>query len=50
MERHGEKVDVTTREASGGEKSHVGRYVLVISTFLAAAAMTIAWVTGAFSA
>jgi hypothetical protein len=49
MERHGDEIDVTSTEASGGEKSNVVRYVLVISTFLAAAAMTIAWITGAFA-
>lgn len=50
MQRHGEEVDLTTDEARGGSTPHIVRYVLLISLFLAAAAMTIAWVTGALSA
>ncbi len=50
MHRHGEEVDLTTDEARGGSTPHIVRYVLLISLFLAAAAMTIAWVTGALSA
>lgn len=49
MERHGEEVDVTTEEARGGSTPNVMRYVLLISLFLAAAVMTIVWVTGAMS-
>ncbi len=50
MQRDGEEVDLTTDEARGGSTPHIVRYVLLISLFLAAAAMTIAWVTGALSA
>ena len=50
MERHGEEVDVDTDEARGGSTPHIVRYVLIISTLLAAAALTIVWVTGAFTA
>ena len=49
MQRHGDEVDLTTDEARGGSTPHIVRYVLLISLFLAAAAMTIAWVTGALS-
>ena len=49
MQRHGDEVDVTTDEARAGSTPHIVRYVLLISLFLAAAAMTIAWVTGALS-
>lgn len=49
MERHGDEVDVSEEEASAGEKSNVVRYVLFISLFLTIAALTIIWVTGAFT-
>lgn len=49
MERHGDEIDVTEEEASGGEKSNVVRYVLAISLFLAIAAMTTIWVTGSLT-
>ncbi|MAL27246.1 MAG: hypothetical protein CL820_15420 [Croceicoccus sp.] len=49
MQRHGDEVDLTTDEARGGSTPHIVRYVLLISLFLAAAAMTIAWVTGALT-
>ncbi len=49
MQRHGEEVDLTTDEARGGSTPHIVRYVLLISLFLAAAVMTIVWVTGALS-
>lgn len=47
MERHGDQVEVTTDEARGGSTPRIVRYVLLISLFLAAVAMTIVWVTGA---
>lgn len=50
MQRHGDEVDLTTDEARGGSTPHIVRYVLLISLFLAAAAMTIAWVSGALTA
>ncbi|MBS7668543.1 hypothetical protein [Croceicoccus gelatinilyticus] len=50
MERHGDEVDVTTNEARAGSTPHIVRYVLIISLVLAAAAMTIVWITGAATA
>ena len=49
MERHGDEAHLTTTEASGGSTPHIVRYVLVISLFLAIAAMTLIWVTGALT-
>jgi hypothetical protein len=49
MERHNEEVHISTEEASGGTKPHIVRYVLFISLFLAIAAMTVIWVTGALT-
>lgn len=49
MQRHGDEVDLTTDEARSGSTPHIVRYVLLISLFLAAAAMTIVWVTGALN-
>lgn len=49
MERHGDEVDVTTTEARAGSTPHIVRYVLIISLFLAAAVLTIVWVTGALT-
>ncbi len=50
MKRDGDQVEVDTEEASGGVKNHGVRYVLAISLFLAIAALSIAWMTGAFFA
>ena len=47
MIRHGEEVDLTTEEASGGQKRGIVRYVLIISTLLAIVALSIIWMTGA---
>lgn len=49
MERHGEEVQMSKEEARGGQTKHHVRYILIISTILAAAAMTIAWVSGALA-
>ncbi|MDE2563421.1 MAG: hypothetical protein KGL48_14355 [Sphingomonadales bacterium] len=49
MERHGDEIHVTSEEARGGATPFVMRYVLVLSTALAAALMTIVWVAGAWS-
>ena len=49
MERQGDEVHVDTDEARGGSTPHIVRYVLVISLFLAIAAMTLIWVTGALT-
>jgi hypothetical protein len=47
MEKHGEEVEVTETEASGGVKNHNVRIVLAISLFLAIAALSLIWITGA---
>jgi hypothetical protein len=49
MEKHGDEVDVSEEEASGGEKSGVVRYVLAISLLLAIGALSIIWITGALT-
>jgi len=49
MPRDGESIEVDTDEARAGRTPHIARYVLIISTLLAAAAMTIAWVAGALA-
>lgn len=46
MIRHGEEVEMSTEEASGGQKRGIVRYVLVISTLLAIVALSIIWMTG----
>lgn len=47
MERHGDKIDISEEEVSAGEKPRVVRYVLGISLFLAIAALSAIWITGA---
>lgn len=47
MERQGDEVHISTVEASGGSRSHIVRYVLAISLFLAIAALSIIWIVGA---
>ena len=49
MERHGERVEVTTDEARSGSTPHIVRYVLVIGLFLVIAAFAVIWITGALS-
>lgn len=49
MERQGDEVHIETDEARGGSTPHIVRYVLVISLFLALAAMSLIWITGAVS-
>lgn len=48
MERHGDEIHVTTEEARGGATPNMVRHVLVLSTVLAIALLTIIWVTGAW--
>ena len=50
MERQGDEIHIETNEARGGSTPHVVRYVLIVSTALAAIALTVIWVTGALSA
>ncbi|MAF61737.1 MULTISPECIES: hypothetical protein [Pseudomonadota] len=47
MIRHGEEVEMTTEEASGGQKRNIVRYVLMVSLGLAIIALSIIWITGA---
>lgn len=47
MERQGNEVHIETDEARGGSTPHIVRYVLAISLFLAVAAMSLIWITGA---
>ena len=47
MHKDGDKIDVTTEEASGGIKNQGVRYVLAISLFLAIIALSFMWMTGA---
>lgn len=49
MHKDGESVHVSEEEASGGSKEGVVRWVLIIGTFLAIAALSIIWITGALS-
>lgn len=50
MEKHGDEVEVTTEEASGGIKNQGMRYVLGISLLLAIVVLSAMWMTGAFVA
>jgi hypothetical protein len=47
MEKHGDHIDVTEEEASGGTKNNGVRYVLAISLFLAILVLSLMWMTGA---
>jgi hypothetical protein len=47
MERHGEEIEVTETEASGGVKHHNVRIVLAVSLVLAIGALSLIWITGA---
>ncbi len=49
MDRQGDEVHVETDEARGGSTPHIVRYVLAISLFLAIAALSLIWITGALS-
>ena len=43
------EIHVDTEEARGGSTPHIVRYVLIISLFLAIAALSVIWMTGAFN-
>ncbi|WJY17732.1 hypothetical protein QQS45_08750 [Alteriqipengyuania flavescens] len=49
MHTEGEEIHVEADDVRGGESRGVMRWVLGIGTVIAAAAMTIAWLSGAFS-
>ena len=44
MERDGDEVHLTEREASGGERNHHLRYILGISLLLAVVLLSAAWI------
>lgn len=48
MERHGDEVELTETEASGGSQPHIVRYMLGISLALAIIILTLVWLSGAF--
>lgn len=47
MERRGDEIHVSPVEARAGSTPHIVRYVLIISLFLAIAAMSAIWIVGA---
>jgi uncharacterized protein (DUF1810 family) len=49
MQRQGDEVHIETDEARGGSTPHIVRYVLVIGLFLAIAALSLIWITGALN-
>lgn len=49
MHREGEEIHVSAEEAKSGKRGNHVLTILIISILLAAAAMTIAWVTGALT-
>ena len=50
MERRGDEVHISTDEARGAATPHIVRYVLMISLWLAIAALSAIWMTGAANA
>ena len=49
MQRHGDEVEVTEKEAGGKTRPQGVRWVLLVSVVLAAIFMTIVWVVPALS-
>ena len=47
MDKRGNEIHTSETEASGGSKEGVVRWVLIIGTVLAIAALTLVWTTGA---
>jgi hypothetical protein len=47
VERRGDKVHVSSDEARSGSTPHIVRYVLLVSLFLAIAALSAIWILGA---
>ncbi len=47
MKRDGDKVELSTEEASGGTRPHIVRYILGISLFLVIVGLSAVWITGA---
>ena len=49
MERHGDEIHLSEREASGGEQSNIVRWVLGISLILAIALLSAIWIIAALT-
>jgi hypothetical protein len=49
MERDGDEIHLTEREASGGEQPHIVRWVLGISLLLAIGLLSAIWIIGALT-
>jgi hypothetical protein len=49
MERKGDEIHVSEEEARSGETPHIARYVLGVGLLLAIIALSIIWMSGAFS-
>lgn len=47
MEKHGEEIEVTETEASGGVKNHNVRIMLGVSLLLVIVVLSAIWITGA---
>lgn len=47
MERNGDEVHLSEREASGGEQGHLVRWVLAISLILVVGLLSAVWILGA---
>lgn len=47
MERRGDEVHINSDEARSGSTPHIVRYVLLVSLFLAIAALSAIWILGA---
>ncbi|GAC1429803.1 MAG: hypothetical protein NVSMB62_27390 [Acidobacteriaceae bacterium] len=49
MEHEGDQIHVSEREASGGEKGHLVRWVLGVSLALVVGLLSLVWIVGAIS-
>ena len=49
MERQGDEVHVNEREASGGSKEGVVRWILIVGLLLAIVLLSVIWMTGALT-
>ena len=49
MERHGDQVELSTKEASGGEKRNEMRYILIISLSLVVLLFAVIYGAGVLS-
>jgi len=47
MERNGDEIHVSEREASGGEQGHLVRWVLAVSLILVVGLLSAVWIIGA---